>query len=575
MPFSTERRWLAGSATLIAIALVFNLNGYPLIDPDEGRNAEVMREMASSHDYVLPQLNGLPYLDKPIVYFAAGAAAMELLGPTELAARLPSLVFTLGTLALVGWLAAILFGRDSVATAVIATAATPFTLAYSRIVIFDSALTFWVVLALVGFYRAVEAARPRPPRHSAFWWRALAWGAMALGVLTKGPIALALPLMVMVPYALWRRAARALWDPTALLVFVALITPWVFAVSQEVPDFLAYVVATETFGRLTNTELGRTGPFWYFLVLLPAAALPWSVIYLSGARRLPLGSDHRMVFLLAWILIPLVFFTLSQSKRPQYVLPLVPAIGLLVAGLWHRAPRPSPGIRTAGVVLVGLGLFLIAGAGSFPHLVAATPAIAAAIPRTALLLGMACVAAGAAVWWWRARREIVLFALSLPLAVIPLVSRDLMSAIGSYRSAREMAREIEAVATPATQIIAVEVFPPSLPFYLRRTVTLSTADARELTSNYLVHDPQLWLRAPGTTLRPRDWWREAALTCRQPSVFVIRSSDGRIRDELSERLALIIDTGKYAAFGPCGVTDLAGDRSRTPANSRGTDLPST
>ena len=103
MTVSRQTAWLLAAAALLLLAFAFDLGGYALLEPDEGRNAEVAREMAESNDYVVPTLNGLPYLDKPALYFVVGASLMEVLGPTELAARLPSLLFTLGTLALVFW----------------------------------------------------------------------------------------------------------------------------------------------------------------------------------------------------------------------------------------------------------------------------------------------------------------------------------------------------------------------------------------------------------------------------------------------------------------------------------------
>ncbi len=555
-----DRRALSLLAPLLLAlgGFVLNFDGYPLLDPDEGRNAEVMREMAATNDYVLPSLNGLPYVDKPALYFAVGALGMEVLGPTVLAARLPSLLFMVATLIAVGWFASRLFGAGAAWTAMIATAATPFALAYARTVIFDSALTFFVVSSLAAFFVTVE----RPDDRGAVVPRAVAWSAMALGVLTKGPVAIAFPVLVAVPFALIRRRARALVDAPSLLMFLAIVMPWTMAVSLEVPGFLEHSLLTETAARLATPALQRTGPAWYFLVILPVAALPWSLIALEAAvdaarstpRRAP--TDPRLTYLLLWVIGPLLFFTLSQSKRPQYVLPVIPAIAMLVAARWRDVRGRLPGVRTAAIALGGFGIFLVAARGAIPSLVPASPHVAAAIPKTAFALGAVCVAAAVGSWLAAHSRAVVCACLALPVAAIPAVSGDLMTAIGRDRSARELAVAVAAVLPPSGEVIAVRTFPLSLPFYLRRTLLLATPDARELTSNYLVRYLDHW-RAGSGSLRPADWWRDALSDCRRPYVFVVGTDDASARATLAARLPLLAETRKQAAYGPCGAVDLA------------------
>ena len=155
-------------AVVVVVALFLHIGDYPLYDADEGRNGEVAREMAETNDFVLPHLNGLPYLDKPVVFFAAAALSMKILGSTETAARVPAFLFMLLSAALTGWFAVRLEewrgraeGGVTLAAphpsgwlAGIITMAMPLSLAFSRTVIFDSTLTFFILLAIVSFWVA-------------------------------------------------------------------------------------------------------------------------------------------------------------------------------------------------------------------------------------------------------------------------------------------------------------------------------------------------------------------------------------------------------------------------------------
>src|SRR6266853_175959 len=221
-----------------ALALGWNLNGYRLLDPDEGRNAEVAREMAGSNDYLIPHLDGLPYLDKPIVYFAVAALAMEVLGPTETAARLPAYLATLATIALLVWFGWRRWGPEAGWLAGLAFATMPLTLAYAHTAIVDSTLTLCTTAAIVCFF--LERTT-------------LAWAAIAAGALTKGPVAIAIPLVVMIPYALATgRPLRRLVSLRALGAFAIVALPLFIAVTARVPEFPHYAFVGETFERFTT-----------------------------------------------------------------------------------------------------------------------------------------------------------------------------------------------------------------------------------------------------------------------------------------------------------------------------------
>src|SRR5690242_2080265 len=327
---------------LACVALGWNLNGYRLLDPDEGRNAEVAREMAQTNDYLVPQLDGLPYLDKPIVYFAAAAATIELLGPSETAARLPAYLATLATVALLVWFGRRRWSEEAGWTAGLAYATMVLPLAYARTAIFDSTLTLWTTAAIVCF--ADEGPVP-------------AWAAMAAGALTKGPIAIAVPLLALVAHALVTGTpVGRLFPRRGLALFCAIALPWFIVVSIEHPDFPGYVFLRETLERVTTRSFHRTAPFWYYLPIVPLAAFPWIVPALARVKNLRATWQARRdaaatepLLFACWVVVPLVFLSLNQSKLPQYVLPLMPALALaatrnLVTGGSHTAARVYVGV---------------------------------------------------------------------------------------------------------------------------------------------------------------------------------------------------------------------------------------
>jgi len=538
------RLWLL----VVAVAIFLNIGAYPLYDADEGRNGEVGREMAATNDYVMPRIDGMPYLDKPIVYFAAEALAMEVLGPTELAARLPAYLFTLLTAALLFWFARRVWGESEAYVAAIVFLAMPLTLAFARTVIFDSALTFFMVAAIVAFYfachpeRSEEAGRgsgandvgvppaaqvPRYARNDQGKWTAIAWASMAFGVLTKGPVAIAVPLMIAIPFAIRRKTPRALISVLGIILFVVIIAPWVWAVSRVVPDFLHYVLVTETAQRLATKALKRTGPPWYFIPYILGGALPWCIAALMSWRRE--RRDELMTYAAFWVLIPFVFFSISQSKRPQYILPVMPAIALLVARFWTTEERR---VRIAAQIAAILFLFIGSVLLAFPLLpVKMDPATAAGAHAAVIPMGIATLLGGLA---FLRRKDLALIALTIPIITIPLTANPLMRAIGERRSAKSFVAQL-----PASQkVVAIESFTGSLAFYLRGPIDVVTNDAEEFTSNYIIRHYEQFANDPASPVK-------RAVKPERGVVYIVRNNDAEHRAMLESQGFSVIASGAH------------------------------
>jgi 4-amino-4-deoxy-L-arabinose transferase-like glycosyltransferase len=528
-------------ATLVAVACLFaRLGALPLLQPDEGRNAEVAREMKDHAEWLVPTYDGLPYLDKPALYFRLVALSMSAFGESETAARLPGAMFGLALLALVYGFARRAYGARAAALAVLVVGTTPLVVAFARIVILDMVLAFFVTAAVLAGYLAEErsgAARSR--------WYVLGAACSGVAVLVKGPVGFILPLLVLLALqALDRRpgAVRRLFAPRNLLVFLAIVLPWFIALARQRPDFPTYGLVEESLHRFTTPAFHRTAPFWYYAPVIVGVFFPWSVLLpeflVAGwqARRRWSRADRLLI---AWAVVVVLFFSLSQSKLPGYVLTGVVALGVLAARVLDRAFEQPAGpagrlVLRGAVLLAGLGaagaLFLagaVSTAGALPSLLHARSAELARLTPVLppLAWSLAAVALVAALGRWRRDLRVICAALALPPLLLLTVAFGGARAYAEAGSGRALAQRVPAL-PPGTELACLECLPNGLPFYLRRMVTVVTRDGSETTSNYVVFELRRTADWPPQVVRRAelDRW----LAGRDHAVYLLANRASRL-----------------------------------------------
>jgi len=498
-------------ALLLALAgLLFfvGLGRLPLLEPDEGRNAEVGREMLASGDWITPHFNGFVYLTKPAVFFWLVAGSLRIFGISEGAARLPSALLGAATVLLVWFLARRMFGDFAGLAAGVIFAACPLAMVFAREVIFDMTLTFLVALAMTAFWLAEEGAFHKPSLGL------LMFAAMGVAVITKGPVGILLPAGSLLTYGVARGNARDFrrlrWG-WGLLVFLAVALPWLVAVSLRNPDFPRYALWTESLKRFATGSAHRGGSLFYYIPVFLGGFFPWSLfLLLAGWNRLRRWRDlHRpearpVLYLMAWVVWVFVFFTLSHSKLPGYFLPAVVTMSVLMGAVWQEAGKNrqarSPDWLTGGfALLLGIGI-LLAGASQawiFSSLQARlgrrlTPAMLALIKPSLLYSGLILAALGVVGRNLAGRlrgRALAGATLVMAAAVSPLLAVRWFLPLRLYAetdSCRRLAATILRSPEAQAPVIGYYYFRQSLPFYLRHPVGLLSIEWGEMTSNYQV-----------------------------------------------------------------------------------------
>jgi 4-amino-4-deoxy-L-arabinose transferase-like glycosyltransferase len=511
-----------------------NLGGPSLWDIDEGNNTEASREMDDSGNFVVPTFNYQLREDKPALLYWLQVGCFRALGVNERAARLPSALAALLTILATYELGRLLFGKGAGLLAGLILAVTAGLGAAAHFANPDALLLACTTWTLVIFWH--DYAR------NGRGWLVLTGLTCALGVLAKGPIALMLPLAVTHLFLLWRREPGRLLDWRLLwtsLLFAAVAGPWYVWVGLETKgEWLKAFWQKHHLTRSLRPLEGHGGsPFYYLLVLVVGLA-PWSV-FLGPAgwhaarllrRKSPEGVRPGVQFLLVWVGVYLVFFSVVRTKLPNYVLPLYPAAAVLLAAFldaWRRGEAEVPGwvlklslscLAGMGVVVV-VGLLLAGGVlrGPWPPLRGRhLPGLAVWAPLGGLLL------AGAAAGAWCAARDLRTGLIGVVACAGGLFYGALgawgVEAVDSYKATRPLAR-----ALPADQLErevrvgAFAWFQPSLVFYCRREVhCLGTEDEVRL----FLHSP-----LPRYLFVPEKVWRAMREKGGLPCRVVARHSD--------------------------------------------------
>jgi 4-amino-4-deoxy-L-arabinose transferase-like glycosyltransferase len=465
-------RWLyIGLAGLLGVMWLATLASRPLFNPDEGRYAEIPREMLGG-DWIIPHLNGLDYIEKPPLQYWATAASYRLLGVSEFSARLYTALTALTTVVLIGLLAARLWGTGAGWRAAAVLSGMFMFVILGQLMTLDMSLTFWMTASLAGFLLAQHA----PSRERG--WMLFAWVAAALGVLTKGLVAAAIPAAVLVIYSLCMRDYspwRKLHLKWGLPLFLAVTVPWHWLAAQRLDDFLQFFFVREHFARFLTPIAERQEPWWFFGWVFLAGTVPWTVpalrVLVSGWRT-PRGQFSATLFLWIWVVFICVFFSISDSKLMPYILPAMPALAVLIGA--QPLPTLKRDLLMTSILTMGFAVAFGTASFALPRLVPVSPArpyfllLARPLREIAVLL----LVSGLFVWVKKvsdATRAAAVLGVGWCLAVLLLVRTA--SLVAPIYSGIGLAAALP-LAERGEPLYSVRTYDQSLTFYLQRTVML-------------------------------------------------------------------------------------------------------
>ena len=493
---------------VVALAVIWfvPLGWRHLLPSDEGRYAEMAREMLASGDWITPRYNDYKYFEKPPLQTWANALTFAWFGLGEWQARLYTALTGFAGILVVGFTGARVFNAAAGFFAALVLACAPYWNLMGHFNTLDTGLSFWMELSLCAL---LLAQRPGLPSRGVRGWMWVCWAAMALAVLSKGLVGVILPGAVLVLYtlvardwALWKR----LYLVSGLIVFFAVVSPWFVLVQERNPEFFNFFFIVQQFRRYLTPEQNRPGALYYFVPVLVVGFLPWlsvSVQSLRHALRMPRQPNGfaPVTLMLVWSAFIFLFFSASHSKLVSYVLPIAPPIALLIGAWLPLMTRAQWRRHLSGyavfLIVAAFGALFIGRLGD-----ARTPNV---LYREFQVWVYAALATGFVLTlvalWLNHRQRTAQTARTAPaiafaagwllLGTIAGTGHDVFGTVSSGAPLALAVRAAIASMPPGTPFYSVGVLDHTVPFYVRHSMIM--VQATDELAFGIHQEPQKWV----------------------------------------------------------------------------------
>ncbi|WP_182864604.1 glycosyltransferase [Rhodopirellula sp. JC639] len=465
----------------VAALFLFSNLGYPLIDRDETRYAEIPREMLVSGNWILPQLNFQPYYDKPPLLYWLCAISYRVFGISEWSARLVPVLAALGTLMATMW-----FGNRNLGSRIGLYASGVLMLSVgfvftSRYLLIDGVLTLLTTLSLFSVYEAIKPAAGKRTVHPGWWLAASIFCGLAF--LTKGPLALVLLLPPLIAFSWLTESYFAPRIRHYCLLFAVVVTitaPWLIAVSMQDASFMNEFFYRHNLARFAGEFHSR--PVWYFVPVLLLAGHPWTFLTIpyisflsSRARSASQNRPPVLGFLMLWSGWCFVFFSVAKCKLPTYLLPMAPALSVmighyLVYATRHAATSPREWFARFWSARTATAATCFAGIGFSAFMALSRPNISIAdyawiVVWTSLLVGSLLMIADRHQFryaWGSSSALALLLAVMVMHQIVPAYSRQQTV----FAATSPVHAKLPSIACSAIATLSHEF--SEVPFYLQR-----------------------------------------------------------------------------------------------------------